>query len=95
MYQDVQTCLQFLNYFQSKQIKEIYVDFEFDEADQRSTDIKIVLIDGTIKIIEVKSGENFKQDRRRNETSEAELAMTVEKFWRRFPKEQRHCRIGG
>ncbi len=46
LYQDVQTCLQFLNYFQSKQIKEIYVDFEFDEAGQRSTDIKIVLIEG-------------------------------------------------
>lgn len=70
LYQDRYSVLQFLKYFQSKQIAEFYIDFTFDEAGQRSVDIKIVLRDGTAKIVEVKSGEDFKQDKRKKETSE-------------------------
>lgn len=67
--------LQFLKHFQSKQITEFYVDYVFDEANQGSIDIKIVLANGTTKIIEVKSGENFKQDKRKKETSEVREAF--------------------
>jgi hypothetical protein len=75
LYQDVYAVLQFLKHFQSKQITEFYVDFVFDEANQGSIDIKIVLVDGTTKIVEVKSGENFKQDKRKKDTSEVREAF--------------------
>lgn len=75
LYQDRYAVLQFLKYFQSKQIAEFYVDFTFEEAGQRSIDIKIVFLDGTLKIIEVKSGEDFKQDKRKNESSEVKDAF--------------------
>lgn len=75
LYQDIYAVLQFLKYFQSKQITEFYVDYEFNPANQGSIDIKVILVDGTTKIIEVKSGENFKQDKRKKETSEVREAF--------------------
>jgi len=75
LYQDMYAVLQFLKYFQSKQITEFYVDYVFNTANQGSIDIKIILAGGTTKIIEVKSGENFKQDKRKKETSEVREAF--------------------
>ena len=46
------------------------MDFSFDEANQRSIDIKAVLTDRAEKVTEIKSGENFKADKRKKESSE-------------------------
>lgn len=70
LYQDRYAILQFLKYFQSKQIVEFYVDFTFDQAGRKSVDIRLVLNDDSKSIIEVKSGEDFKQDKRKKESSE-------------------------
>lgn len=76
LYQDRYAVLTFLRYFQSKEIVEFYVDFTFDESGRKSVDIKIVLVDGTTIVYEVKSGEDFKQDKRKKESSEIRNAFS-------------------
>lgn len=75
LYQDVYSVLEFLKLFQAKEITEFYVDFTYDSRSQRSVDVKIVLTNGLTKIIEVKSGQNFKQDKRKKDSSEVRDAF--------------------
>lgn len=75
LYQDVYAVLEFLKLFQSKKLTEFYVDFSYDSSSQRSVDIKVVLTDGSTKVIEVKSGQSFKQDKRKKDSSEVRDAF--------------------
>lgn len=68
LYQDRFAVLTYLSYFQSKEIKAFYVDFSL--ANQRSLDIKLLTISNSELIYEVKTGESFKMDKRKKESSE-------------------------
>ncbi len=73
LYQDIYAVLEFLKFFQANELSEFYTDFTF--SGQRSIDIKVVLNTGLVKIIEVKSGQNFIQDARKKDTSEVREAF--------------------
>jgi hypothetical protein len=75
LYQDRFAVLQFLKYFQSKEIVEFYIDYTFDQSCRRSVDVIIVLTNGIKFIFEVKSGQDFKHDKRKKDSSEVRDAF--------------------
>jgi len=68
LYQDRFAVLTYLSHFQSKELKAFYVDFAL--PNQKSIDIRLLTVNGGERIYEVKTGENFKMDRRKKDSSE-------------------------
>lgn len=65
LYQDKFALLSFLTHFLAKDLLELYVDFPFDDPNQRSMDLRFILRDGEGKIEKicgVKTGDRFKND---------------------------------
>lgn len=73
LYQDRYAVLAYLNHFQQKNVKAFYVDYPL--ANQKSLDIRIFTFEDKESIYEVKSGEEFKKDKRKNESSEVKDAF--------------------
>ncbi len=73
LYQDRFAILTFLELIQAQKIKSIYVDYPL--SGQKSLDVKIILLDGTENIYEVKTGENFASDKRKKASSEVRDAF--------------------
>lgn len=84
LYQDIYAILEFLKSFQANEIEEFYTDFTFSSSSQQSIDIKVVYKNRLIKIIEVKSGQNFIQDKRKKDTSEVRDAFIEFAEYRRL-----------
>jgi len=73
LYQDRFAILTFLDHIQQKTIKSFFTDFPL--LGQKSLDIRIITLDGREKMFEVKTGENFAKDKRKNASSEIKEAF--------------------
>lgn len=73
LYQDRVALLVFLDHFQSKNISSFYVDYPLNN--QKSLDIRLNTKDINEKVYEVKSGEQFKLDKRKKASSEVRDAI--------------------
>lgn len=73
LYQDRFAVATYLDKLQGRNIKEYYIDFPL--AGQKSLDVKFIDGLGNEFIYEVKSGEEFKKDKRKKESSEVRDAF--------------------
>lgn len=73
LYQDRYTVYKVLEQFQSRNLEAFYTDLPLEN--QKSIDAKILTKDGTEHIFEIKSGEEFKRDKRKNGSSEIRDAL--------------------
>lgn len=73
LYQDKFAVLTYLEHFQAKNIEEFYIDYVW--SGQKSIDVRLVDRKKLENVYEIKSGEAFKLDKRKKESSEIRNAF--------------------